>query len=87
MNPVIVLIKSIIAIVLILFYNFQVLLGIGLLFIFKNKSEFWLPKPRPDPPKSLTDKKYGEHKFVIVNVSVTFFYQFLSPLKSSTNTV
>lgn len=83
MNPVIILIKSIIAVVLILFYNFQVLLGIGLLFIFKNKSEFWLPKPRPDPPKSLTDKNHGEHKFVIVNVS--FFLSIF--IAQSTNTV
>lgn len=79
MNPVIILVKSIIAYTLILFYNFQVLLGIGILFIFKNKSEFWMPKPRPEPPKSLTDKEHGEHKFVVVNVSETlcYSYQFL----------
>lgn len=72
MNPVIILIKSIIAYTLILFYNFQVLFGIGLLFIFKDKSEFWMPKPRPDPPKCLTDKEHGEHKFLVVNVSQFF---------------
>lgn len=74
MHPVIILIKSIIAYTLILFYNFQVLFGIGLLFIFKNKSEFWIPKSRPDPPKCLTDKEHGEHRFVVVNVSDCQFF-------------
>ncbi|XP_063709836.1 epoxide hydrolase 1-like [Culicoides brevitarsis] len=67
MSSVTLLLKSIVSYVLILFYNLQVLFGLGLLFIFKNKSEFWEPKPRPDPPKNLTDKEHGDHKFIEVN--------------------
>lgn len=70
MNPVIVLIKSIIGYSLIIYYNVKFLFGIGILFLIKNKSEFWTPKPRPEPPKCLTDKQLGEHKFVRVNVSI-----------------
>uniref|UniRef100_A0A336LSA0 CSON002822 protein n=1 Tax=Culicoides sonorensis TaxID=179676 RepID=A0A336LSA0_CULSO len=67
MKLVILLIKKIVAYTLILYYSVKFLFGIGLLFLTKKKSEFWIPKDRPTPPKLLTDKEHGEHKFVHVN--------------------
>jgi len=50
-----------------LFYSFMSVLYLGVLFLTKYHTKFWIPKLRTTPPTCLTNAEYGEHKYIRVN--------------------
>jgi len=53
--------------VLCLFFSFSTVLYLGVSFLTKYHTKFWIPKVRTSPPACLTDTEYGEHKYIRVN--------------------
>lgn len=54
------------------FYSSLVALAVLYDFITKRHTRFWVPK-KHEKPDVLSDPRYGEHKFITVNVSVVIF--------------
>lgn len=52
-----------------LFYSTVILLHLGIKYLFGSDRKYWEVKERLVPPKALTSKEFGEHKYVNVNVS------------------
>jgi len=50
-----------------LFYSFMSILYLGVIFVTKYHTKFWIPKVRTSPPACLTSTEYGEHKYIRVN--------------------
>lgn len=62
-------VKPITTYTLCLFYTSIVAIALAVKYILNSGDEVWKPKERLIPPKCLSDPKYGEHKYMNVNVS------------------
>lgn len=62
-------ISAIITYSLCLFYSGVTVLGLVFEYATKRHLRFWVPKEHAKPA-ALSDPRYGEHKFITVNVSV-----------------
>lgn len=70
MVEVVNLLKFFICYALCLMYSTWIAIGIGIAYIFKRETKFWVMKERNVPPRSLTSNEFGEHKFMTVNVRI-----------------
>lgn len=52
-----------------LFYSFLSVLYLGIRFLTKYHTKFWIPKVRKNPPACLSNPEFGDHKYIRVNVS------------------
>lgn len=55
-----------------LFYSFLSVLYLGISFLTKYNTKFWIPKVRKNPPPCLSNPALGDHKYIRVNVSAKF---------------
>lgn len=60
-----------------LFYSSLVVLYLGVSFLTKYHTKFWIPKVRKNPPACLSNPEFGEHKYIRVNVSSTNLLKYL----------
>lgn len=66
----------IVAYSLCLFYSFLSVLYVGVSFVTKYNTKFWIPKVRKHPPACLSNTEFGEHKYIRVNVSAKNIFNF-----------
>lgn len=55
-----------------LYYNVKYAVAVVYLFIRQRHTKFWVVKERPEPPQCMLNPELGEHKYVTVNVSISF---------------
>lgn len=73
MNPTVkqtalLIVRNVVIYSLCAFYSSLVALYVLWMFITKRHTRFWVPKEH-EKPAALSDPRYGEHKYITVNVS------------------